>query len=87
MRNPELIGFDGDFTDDEVVSITEAVEQAEPFFRHESTNSLMPPWFIVKDDLPGQSRVFVAHRFGKEQAIVAHTVEELTDQLRAERPD
>ena len=87
MSNPQLIGFDGDFTDEEITFITEAVEHAEPHFRHASTNSLMPPWFVVKDDLPGQSRVFVAHRFGKEQAIVAHTIDELVEQLRTERPD
>jgi hypothetical protein len=87
MSNVNLVGFDGDFTEEEIISITEAVERAEQHFRHAATNPLMPLWFIVKDDLPGQSLVFVAHRFGKEQAIVAHTVDELTAQLQSERPD
>jgi hypothetical protein len=40
----------------------------------------------VKDNLPGQSIVFVAHRFGNKQAIVAHSIEELVDQLSAVQP-
>lgn len=82
MNHPELIGFSGDFTREEITSITEAVEAAEPNFRQEPSNDIMPPWFVVKDDIPGQSRVFIAHRFGESNAIVAHSLDELMRSLR-----
>lgn len=87
MSDTDLIGFEGSFTDREITRITESVERAEQHFENEAINPLMPPWFVVKDNLPGQSEVFVAHWFGNEQAIVAHTIEDLIEQLGAERPD
>lgn len=87
MNSTDLIGFDGSFTAEEIDSIKEIIERIEPRFQDQPANSIMPPWFVVKDNLPGHSRVFIVHRFGKEQAVVAHTLEELTERLSAERPD
>ena len=87
MSDTDLIGFEGNFTEEEITRIRASVERAEEHFENHSTNPLMPPWFVVKDNLPGQSEVFVVHRFGNEHAIVAHTVEELIERLSVERPD
>jgi hypothetical protein len=87
MDRVDLIGFDGSFTSEEISGITEVIKRVELRFADQPTDSIMPPWFVVKDNLPGHSRVFIAHRFGNQQAIVAHTLDELTELLNAERPD
>jgi hypothetical protein len=87
MSDTDLIGFEGSFTEEEIRQIRASVEHAEKHFENHSINPLMPPWFVVQDNLPGQSEVFVAHRFGKGHAIVAHTIEELIEELGDARPD
>ncbi|NBB73140.1 MAG: hypothetical protein GVY35_05600 [Bacteroidetes bacterium] len=87
MSDNDLVGFEGRFTEAETARIAASIERAERRFEHRSVNPLMPPWFVVKDNLPGQSIVFVAHRFGNKQALVAHSIEELVDQLGAVQPD
>ena len=87
MSDSDLVGFEGSFTEGEITRIRSSIERAEGHFENHTSNSLMPPWFVVKDNLPGQSEVFVAHRFGKEHAIVAHSIEELVERLDTERPD
>lgn len=87
MSDHDLVGFEGSFTEDEITRITESIEHVEGHFEHRAVNPLMPPWFVVKDQLQGQREVFVVHRFGNQRAIVAHSIEELIEQLDAERPD
>jgi hypothetical protein len=83
MSDTEIIGFSGTFTDDELNRISIAVDRAEAqMLNPQSTSPHMPPWFVVKDDIPGHSRVFVAHRVGLEKAFVAHTLDDLEEQLR-----
>jgi len=88
MSETEIIGFSGTFTDDEVNRISKAIDRAEDQMQDtQSTSPHMPPWFVVKDDIPGHSRVFIVHRIGLEKALIAHTIDDLEVQLRAGLPD
>ncbi len=87
MSDNDLIGFEGRFTEEEITRITESIERAERHAERRPVNLLMPPWFVVRDSLSGQSEVFVVHRFGNQRAVVARSVEELIERLDAERLD
>jgi hypothetical protein len=95
MNSTDLVGFNGSFTDDETCRITEAIEGAEARFTGDTSQvdvpkvesalaaASMPPWFVVKDDIPGQSTVIITHRVGSAGAVVSHSVDELIERLDA----
>jgi hypothetical protein len=82
------VGFSGSFTEDETHGIIEAIERAEARFKRATIHgsepsAAFPPWFVVKDAMPGQSEVYIAHRVEAAGAIVSSSVDELIARIEA----
>jgi len=88
MSGAELVAFDDTFAESEMRGIAEAIEHAEVHFKRAKSNServgapsLVPPWFVLKDNIPGQSVVYITHRSGASGAVVSHSIDEFIEHL------
>lgn len=83
--DPELVHFDGSWKASERKQLAAIIRKVERQLDLESHNewSLGAPWIAAATDLVSSDRLFTVHRQHHSQVLAAHSLNELTEQIRA----
>lgn len=83
--DPELVHFDGSWDASERKQLAAIIREVERQLDLESHGewSLGAPWIAAATDLVSSERLFTVHRQHHTQVLAAHSLNELTEQIRA----